>query len=78
MRTVSLSYSTISLPSLAELLCVDAARAEALAREQPGWTVEGDMVRPAKTTASSSSSATAANPPDWKLKQITDYISFLE
>ena len=68
----------VSFLLLEELLCVDATKAKMLAREQPGWAVEGDMVRPAKTTASASSSAAAASPPDWKLKQITDYISFLE
>ena len=80
LRTLESAYSSVSATTVCELLGVDRPRAEAIASER-GWTVQGDMMEPKMNNVpavESSKPEEVQNKPDWKLKQITDYISFLE
>lgn len=69
-----MAYSSISAADLSGYLGVGEAEALELAREQPGWSVEGSMVCPAPRPEE----ARKQKPEEERLAQLTEYIAFLE
>ncbi len=68
------SYTSIRVSDLSARLGLTEDETKSLAEQQPGWTVEVEMVMPQQIA-----SHTDKEPPsEERLRQLTDYITFLE